>query len=160
MDEEEYAYVTGWVIFICVLAFLAGIATGMILAGTILTAHAEDMPDFCNKPLDPRTDPGALIDWRMRCTIQKLVAERAEEADKATQIEVNLAVSDAHLKVSHEMLEAANKEAVKRADYWKKYMDGLRISPKLISAIDKACEWRGTQNAPTAKMCRIWRQAE
>lgn len=87
-------------------------------------AAAQTMQDYCGSPLDLRADPGQLADWRMRCTIRKLDEERAEAEDKATQMEVNLAVTEAHLKTARAALDAADKTA----EYWKKYVAGLRGS--------------------------------
>jgi hypothetical protein len=109
------------------------------------------MPDYCGTELGPKEDPGTVANWRMRCTIQKLVAERAEAEDKATQIEVNLAVSDAYLRAARVGRDA-------EAEYWRQYVEGLKFSPDLEKSIDAACAWHGTQNAPTAKMCGLWQQ--
>lgn len=85
-------------------AFLAAIAASA-------PAWSQSMPDYCSAPLD---QPQAAADWRMRCTIQKLVTERAEAEDKATQFEVNLAEAEARAK-------AAQKQT---AEFWKRYATG------------------------------------
>jgi hypothetical protein len=49
------------------------------------------MPDYCAAPLAAKDDPATALDWRLRCTIQKLQAERVQQADRATQDEVEIA---------------------------------------------------------------------
>lgn len=89
------------------------------LALALLTAPAKaQMTDYCAASLDLKEDPGHLAEWRMRCTIKKLDEERAEAEDKATQMEVNLAVAEAHLKAARAALDA-------REAYWKDYVAGL-----------------------------------
>lgn len=112
------------------------------------------VPDLCAEPLPYQAELPAVQKFRLQCTIQKLLAERADEANKATAAEVQAAVEAAHAKAQTEALAKANE----RAEYWEHYAAGLVFQPKLSSALDDACAWRGTQNEPTARMCRIWKQ--
>jgi hypothetical protein len=82
---------------LCVLVFLAWYGW----------ARAQ-MPDYCLAPLSAKEAPPAELDWRLRCTIQKLEAERVQQADRATQDEVEMARLAA-------LLRAAQAETQKAA---------------------------------------------
>ena len=68
-----------------------GAVAGLVLALLAPAAALAQMPDYCSAPLAARADPGTALDWRLRCTIQKLEAERVQQADRATQDEVEIA---------------------------------------------------------------------
>ena len=69
---------------------LVGIGLGAIGLAIAWCAHAQ-MPDYCSAPLAAKDAPPTALDWRLRCTIQKLEAERVQQADRATQDEVEIA---------------------------------------------------------------------
>jgi hypothetical protein len=71
------------------MARVAHIALGLALF-LAWPARAQ-MPDYCAAPLAAKDDPATALDWRLRCTIQKLEAERVQQADRATQDEVEIA---------------------------------------------------------------------
>ena len=72
--------------------WLASIALGCLVAlGFGIAIARAQMPDYCSAPVAAKDDPATALDWRLRCTIQKLEAERVQQADRATQDEVEIA---------------------------------------------------------------------
>jgi molybdopterin converting factor small subunit len=150
-------------------------------------AHAQQQPpgqDMCAGPLPYQAD--ALVDqrFRLQCSIQKLIAERADAENRATAAEVQTSVEAAHAKAQTDALDAANKKSAETSEYWKLYVEGAdaqivednekikelstelsearkrveMYTPRLTSAVDASCSWRGALNEPTARMCRLWQK--
>jgi hypothetical protein len=111
-------------------------------------------PDFCGAPLPYQADPGEVSKFRQSCTIQKLLADRSEEAMQKTLAEVSAAVEAAHAKAQTDALS----EEKRNTKYWMDYALGLegRYTPELAADLDAICAWHGTHNVPTARMCKIW----
>ena len=83
-------------------------------------------PDLCAGALSYQADPAAVQRFRQQCTIQKLLAERADAVNRATAAEVQAAVEAAHAKAQAEALEVAKKALAEVEDYWKQYVAGLK----------------------------------
>jgi hypothetical protein len=86
-------------------------ALGLGLA-MLAPAVVAQMPDYCAAPLAAKDGPGAELDWRLRCTIQKLQAERVQAADRATQDEVEIARLAALLRSAQAGAAAGSAPAV------------------------------------------------
>ena len=74
----------------CTPVYTVALGLALALLAPAISAPAQ-MPDYCAAPLAAKDDPGTALDWRLRCTIQKLEAERVQQADRATQDEVEIA---------------------------------------------------------------------
>lgn len=113
----------------------------------------SQVPEFCSAPLSYRADPSELQRFRQQCTIQKLIAERADEANKATATEVEEAVTAARLKALEESKRLTD-------EYWKQYVEGVQTLSEWWKdygqLADATCSWKGVFNVPTAKMCKAW----
>ena len=81
------------------------------LVGAMLPAIAlaQQPVDWCSQPLPVQADPGTALVWRLRCTIQILDRERMEEVDHATTMEIDKAMSEAHLKEALDEAAALKK---------------------------------------------------
>ena len=60
--------------------FYIGLVAGM----TFLSARADQLtPDFCSMPLGFQASPKDVADWKCRCSMQILDAERIKQATSA-----------------------------------------------------------------------------
>jgi hypothetical protein len=91
-----------------VRAILVALVLTPAFAGAALPVGAlAQMPDYCSAPLSAKEAPPAELDWRLRCTIQKLEAERVQQADRATQDEVEMARLAALLRAAQAAAQKA-----------------------------------------------------
>ena len=54
--------------------------------------------DWCASPLSAEADADTALVWRLHCTVQILVQERAEAIDRATAAELDKAEAEARLR--------------------------------------------------------------
>jgi hypothetical protein len=120
----------------------------VLVPGPSAPARAQPV-DLCAAPLPYQADPGTQQRWRQQCTIQKLLAERSDEANQKTAAEVQAATEAAHAR-------ALSDERAADDDYWKKFVDGLKFTPEVADAVDAVCRERHWYNS-TAKMCELWK---
>jgi hypothetical protein len=80
----------------------------------LLTAPARAQQsytsDLCGDPLPYQASPAVDQRFRLQCTVQKLLAQRADAENRVTAAEVQASVEAAHAKAQSDALDVANSK--------------------------------------------------